>query len=223
MNGKASAPGTEPAVRSEKTAASRRIARAAFGFDGRGGIDVADAPELSTDYVGFELSPLRTPDGARFVRTTGTAGPPGGSPRAGNAVRIDLLGRLTSDESVTVVQEVKVGGDSDPPIALLQALAYTAALCPSQQYARLRHHYHALPLAPEPRFEIQIIVAGKIPSARSKRRALWSVMPDLITRLMTRSEISDRILRISGIRLDDDWEHREGRLSATTIDWTDSD
>jgi hypothetical protein len=223
MNGKASAPGVRPEKQNKRTAASRRIARAAFGPDGKGGIDVVGAPEASTDYVGFELSPLRTPGGARFVNPDGATALPEGLPRAGNAVRIDLLGRLTNDDRVTVVQEVKVGGDSDPPIALLQALAYTAALCPHQQYARLQRNYGSLSPTPEPTFEIQIVVAGTIPSARSKRRALWAVMPDLIARLTERSEISGRIRRIRGIRLGDNWESMDGRLSATMIDWADPD
>jgi len=221
VNGKASRPGAPPFVRPTRTATSRKIAKAAFGSDGTGGIDVREDAELSTSYLGFELSPLRTPGGAHFVRAEGTEFPSTVLPRAGNAVRIDMLG--LSSEGTPVVQEVKVAGDSDPPIALLQALAYTATLCPRAQYERLRRHYAGLPDVEVPKFDIQIVVAGAIPSARSTRRPLWHVMPDLIERVSGHPDIARHIGRISGIRLDEDWPQRKGRIRATPIDWSAPD
>jgi methylmalonyl-CoA mutase cobalamin-binding subunit len=216
LNGKDSGPGKCPSLRATHPATSRKVAHAAFEH---GGIEVPSDPALTTQYLGFELSPLRSPGGARFVAAAGTALPPGMPRRAGNAVRIDLVGRTTA--GTPVVQEVKVAGDSDPPIALLQALAYTAALCPGPQYARLRAHYPDVPDVATPRFDIQIVVAGKIPSARSTRRPLWHVMPDLIARLSARDEIAAHVGRISGVRVDPAW--REGEITATPVNWASPD
>jgi hypothetical protein len=221
VNGEASLPGRAPAVHRPRTAVSRKIARAVFGKDGEGGIDVLDDAELSTDYVGFELSPLRTSGGAHFVPAEQTAFPENKLPRAGNSVRVDLLSR--TKDGFPVVQEVKVAADSDPPVALLQALAYTAALCPPMQYERVRNHYPTLMPSAAPKFDVQLIIAGTIPSPRSTRRPLWHVMPDLIRRLTARNEISGRIGTISGVRLSPEWPEQRGRISATRIDWMTPD
>lgn len=216
MHGDASAPGTEPAVSSEKTARSRRIANALWSA---GGLDVPGDGDRSTSFLGFELSPLRTQNGAELSEVDGVPLPSSGANRkAGNSIRIDLLG--LARDGLPVVQELKVDEDSDPPVALVQLLLYAATLAPLEQFLRLRTLYPQLVEQTAPvSLRLQLLVAGRVRPERSERRPLWAAAPGLIAALLKRDEIRRHVRSIDGLRLTE--PIAGGPATAEPLRWAD--
>lgn len=148
--------------------------------------EVPKAPELGFRFLERELVVTQA-RGLRFVD---------GRPST-NGPRIDLL--LASADGLPIVGEVKVGGDSNPYLALIQALAAVAYLTPSSQRRRLRHHCAEGVLTDDDsRIDVYLIAAHEL--VRSKpRRAIFEQTESLSETLAPK--LSHYVRRIAAVDL----------------------
>jgi hypothetical protein len=187
-------------------------------------LTVQGHPELTTEWVDYELSVVSTRGGATFDKPKyGKVEPT--NPKAGNPLKADLL-LVNATDRTPVLGEVKVARDKEPFSALVQLLAYIAHLSTASQYERLRSHFRdtSFPDSEPPRFDGYLLLfrfgdkwdpksAAFVPSPNTWLDKLLPQSEVLSAQLMEREEVTRHIRRLAclDVTLDED-----GTLVATT-------
>lgn len=210
--------GPKPPPKPAKTKSARAKAAAArgpktdnekaeeilFAVAEAGGVTVSGAPRLAADYAGYRIAPLRTKSGSVLEGDDAPAGDPG------ERYRLDLLLQSRDEDALPIIGLLKYGEETDPLLALLEALAHVALLAAPGQTTRLRKQLVVKDEDGEtPRFDdhddsvfdIYLFVAGHRRNAASQRSALWDAVPAIIDAVLDQPEIAKHVRRIEGVKI----------------------
>lgn len=167
-------------------------------------LEVRNAPELSAEYLDYEVAPARTTGHAEFDD--------GGTWRSG--VFIDLLLASSPPPRTPIVAELKIRADKDPFTALIQSLACAAHLATQHQYNRLRQHVPAgdFPATNRPRLDVYVLLYKFLETQQEDLKALDTHADALSGLLVHRPEVAAHVRRIACIAVE---LEGDGKLSGT--------
>jgi hypothetical protein len=157
-------------------------------------LTVSDAPDLSAEYVDYEIAPTRTSGRAQFDDD-------GGSWRTGPFIDLVMANYV---DRTPIIAELKIQDDKDPFTALIQVLA-SAALCVSQsQYSRFRNYLQRGRFKPnaKPRVDAYILLHRFLSPFQADLKRLGDKSEELSRLLMTRAELSVHVRRIACLHIE---------------------
>jgi len=152
--------------------------------------EVENRPELSFFYVSREVTP-----GSVDI---------GGGRRDQQTVKISsdlLLVNANVDDNTPIIGEVKLRGDQNALLALLQALASAAQLAPERQRKRLQSVYPDLLGGAVPE-RLDVYVITHEPPPKGVRPELYKHAVELADELTTSNGISSWVRRIAFLEAD---------------------
>ena len=153
--------------------------------------EVAGDPSLDFEFVARELTPMSSVAGGQRVWLV---------PRPDRRVSLDAL-LVNAEDRTPIVAEIKVGGDENAELALIQALAVAAQLSSGPQLKRLHRQFYDFFDEAKPASVLDVYVVTARAPERGVRPQLASRAHARANELITRGTLSPWIRRIAFIEM----------------------